>query len=157
MQPSMLVALILLAAAPLAAGLPDAPGVSVEPDEVLALAGVEHTGAPSVSICGGHAPEVLRCSTPGTHRYVHGFFFPNTMTNTGYQYTGTIESHLTWSGGDRVLRCHLQGQAQPLDCDTSGLAPPPNTPATHRCASFNFRSFVPGGTGTWGCYLMHDI
>ncbi|MCA1812374.1 MAG: hypothetical protein LC624_00295 [Halobacteriales archaeon] len=75
----------------------------------------------------------------------------------GLAYEGTVESHLNWSGGERVFRCTYANGTSTITatCEGYGLWPPLGTPFTQVCMSRDRGTDQPGGSGLFGCHMTH--
>jgi hypothetical protein len=122
---------------------PPSPAVA-GPPEVLA--------GPYVGACGSHTDLATSCTT-GAH--VRGGTPLSGLFHSVHDvaYTGTLESRLMWSGGERVLRCDLPNGP----CSAGGSFPPEGEAFVHTCASYARGTTSPGGSGAWACRLQHDV
>jgi hypothetical protein len=105
--------------------------------------------------CGGFAPLTTACST-GTRTRNSGLSHD---VVADFNYIGTIESLIVWSGDDRAFRCTYT-QIGPRTCLSTGDFPPVGASFTHRCRSLvpgtvieDTVTGVEGGVGTWQCKL----
>lgn len=110
-----------------------------------------------VHSCSGFAPAANVCSTGSRQRV--DILSHNVAAD--FNYIGTIESAIEWSGGRRVFRCTYT-QIGPRSCLSSGEFPPVQTTFTHRCRSMYAGSViaglvqngVEGGVGSWQCEVV---
>jgi hypothetical protein len=113
-------------------------------------------------LCSGFAPTGTSCTT-GAH--VRATTLSQDVTGD-FDYVGTLETSLVWSGGARIFRCTYTTSALDRTCLSFGEFPPVGASFTHRC-----RSLVPGtaatlapgatvngvegGAGQWECSVTY--
>lgn len=134
---------------------------------LAALPAGAHSGAAGRTQCTGVAPSVTSCSN-GLHNAFWTYDLgvsDQPVTKHGLllytNYIGSIESRLEWPAVNpsnvRSYRCDVRNGVVQGTCASSGLFPPPLVHFVHTCRSWLIGSpTLPGGTGSWGCFLDHD-
>lgn len=104
--------------------------------------------------CGGTAPLAVVCET--------GYHTPHDSIQHGPDYAGSanfigdIESQIDYGSGARVFRCSVFLGQRRGDCVGDGFFPPPGTEFKHYCLTYHLGTNIPGGIGTWSCFVTHN-
>ncbi len=106
--------------------------------------------------CGGDAPLVAVCTTGAHFRFVDEPTLRHGFSGVAGDFTGTMESRLTYHSGERVFACEYEdGSIVNDSCSGSGDFPPLQTYYVQTCTSQEAGVSMPGGSGEWGCFVEH--